>query len=257
MIAPSLLRRSRRRFGRARDGRVFFNVAGGRPFGEFGRIVFVDVGHDGFEDVQGNRGLVRGAFQSAGRPGLRAHARALGGNRGFKGGDVRAELREKGGGQSEADELRGERHRVGLKGAGGIEQRLVAAAAGHEEFSIESRRAEQRERVRGGGDAEQVVVQMKSSGDFVHDAAVRGVMAGDLCAAERGGLRNGGVDEGELLAAHAGGQKVGGVGDAKGVHVFEGCGEAGDLLVHIFISFRFLTDLRRLFSWLLFGATLF
>ena len=219
---------------------MFFDVAGGRPGGEFGRIVFVDVGHDGFEDVQGNRGLVRGVFQSAGRPGLCAHARAFGSNRGFKGGDVRAELREKGGGQSEADELRGERRRVGLKGAGGIEQGLVAAAAGHEKFSIESRRAKQREGVRGGGDAEQIVMEVESSGDFCDDAAVRGVMAGDLCATERGGLRDGGVDEGELLSAHAGGQKVCGVGNAKGVHGFEGCGEAGDLVVHTIIPFPFL-----------------
>ena len=216
---------------------MFFNVAGGRPFGEFGRIVFVDVGHDGFEDVQGNRGFVCRVFQSASRSGLCSNARALGSNRGFKGGDVRAELREKGGGQSEADELRGERRRVGLKGAGGIEQGLVAAAAGHEKFSIESRRAKQHEGMNGGGDAEQIGVQVKSSGDFVHDAAVRRVAAGNLRATERGGLRNGGADEGELLSAHAGGQEIGGVGDAKGVHVFEGGGEAGDLVVHNLMFF--------------------
>jgi len=191
-----LRRRSRRRFWRARDGRVFFDVAGGRPGGKFRRIVFVDVGHDGFEDMQRDGGLVRGVFQSAGRPGLRADARALGGDGSFKVGDVRAELREKIRGQSEADELRGERSRVGLKGAGGIKQRLVAAAAGHEKFSVESRRAEQCERVRGAG-------------------------------------------------------------DAKGVHVFEGCGKAGDLVANIFIPFRFLTDLGRLFRRWLSGATFF
>src|ERR1035437_9580181 len=38
-------RRGRSRFG-AREWRVFFDVAGGRPFGEFGRIVFVGVLHD-------------------------------------------------------------------------------------------------------------------------------------------------------------------------------------------------------------------
>ena len=250
------LRRSRRRF-HARDGRVFFDVAGGRPFGKFRRIVFVDVGHDGFEDVQGNRGFVRGVFQSAGGPGLRAHARALGGDGGFKIGDVRAELREKIRVKAERDELRGEGGGIGLKGTGGIEQRLIAAAAGHEEFSIESRRAEERERVRGVGDAVQVVAEVEAAGDLGHDAAVRRVRAGDLRGSERGGLRHGGVDEGELLSAHAGGHKVGGVGDAKGVHVFEGCGEAGDLVVHIFIPFRFLTDLGRLFDWFGASATLF
>lgn len=133
---------------------MFFNVAGGCPFGEFGRVVFIDIGHDGFEDVQGNRGFVRGVFQSAGRAGLRAHARALGGNGGFKVRDVRAEVGDKIGVEAEADEWRGEGGRVGLKGAGGIEQGLVAAAAGHEKFSIESRRAEERKGMRGVGDAE-------------------------------------------------------------------------------------------------------
>ena len=146
------LRRSRRRFC-AWDGRVFFDVAGGGPFGEFGRVIFVNIRHDGFEDVQGNRGLVSRVFQSAGGPGLRAHARALGLDGRFKVCDVRAELRDEGGGQAEADELRGKRRRVGLKGAGGIEQRLVAAAAGHEELSLQSGRAQQREGMRGVGDA--------------------------------------------------------------------------------------------------------
>jgi hypothetical protein len=40
-----LLRRSRRQFG-ARDGRVFFDVAGGRPFAEFRGVVFIGIAHD-------------------------------------------------------------------------------------------------------------------------------------------------------------------------------------------------------------------
>src|ERR1035437_8188688 len=84
-------RRGRSRFG-AREWRVFFDVAGGRPFGEFGRVVFVGVLDDGVEDVQGNGGFVRGVFQSAGGSGLRAKRRALGRNGGFKGGDVRGAL---------------------------------------------------------------------------------------------------------------------------------------------------------------------
>jgi len=86
---------------------------------------------------------------------------------------------------------------------------------------------------------------------------VRGVRAGNLRRAERGGLRNGSVDEGELLSAHAGGQKVGGVGDAKGVHVFEGGGEAGDLVVHILMSFRFLGIVLAIIRLLKVGARLF
>jgi len=43
----------------ARDGRVFFDVAGGRPFGEFRRIVFVGVLDDGVQHVQGNGGWLR------------------------------------------------------------------------------------------------------------------------------------------------------------------------------------------------------
>ena len=77
-------------------------------------------------------------------------------------------------------------------------------------------------------------MQVESSGDFGHDSGVRGGFAGDLRGSERGGLRDGGVNERELLSAHAGGQEVGGVSDAKGVHGFEGCGEAGDLVVHIY-----------------------
>jgi hypothetical protein len=50
---------------------------------------------------------------------------------------------------------------------------------------------------------------------------------------------------------------VRGAGDAKGVHVFEGCGKAGDLVANIFIPFRFLTDLGRLFRRWLSGATFF
>ena len=109
---------------------MFFDVAGGGPFGEFGRVVFVNVRHNGFEDVQGNRGFVGRVFQSAGGPGARARARALGLDGRLKIADVRAELRDEGGGQAEADELRGESRRVALKGAGGVEQRRVAAAAG-------------------------------------------------------------------------------------------------------------------------------
>ena len=126
-------------------------------------------------------------------PALRARARALGLDGRLKVGDVRAELRDKIGGQTEADELRGERRRVGLKGAGGIEQRRVAGAAGHEKFSLESRRAHQHEGMRGVGDAVQIVVEMKASGDLGQDARVRGFRAGNLRGAERGGLRHGGV----------------------------------------------------------------
>ena len=216
---------------------MFFHVAGDGPFGEFDGIVLVGVLHHGVEDVQGHGGFLRCVFQAAGRAGLRAHRRALGGNGGLKVGDVCAEVREEIGVEAEADELRGERRRVGLKSAGGVEQGLIAAAAGQEKFSVQSRRAEQHEGMRGVADAQQVVVEMEAGGDFGEHAAVRGVRAGDLRRAERGGLGDGGVDEGELLTAEAGGRKVGGVGDAEGVHGFEGGGEGGDLLVHDFRGF--------------------
>jgi len=45
---------------------------------------------------------VRGVFQSAGRPGLRARSRAFGGNGGFKVRDVRAEVGDKIGVEAEA-----------------------------------------------------------------------------------------------------------------------------------------------------------
>jgi hypothetical protein len=117
---------------------VFLNVAGGRPFGELGRIVFVRVGDDGVQDVQGHGGFLRGVFQAAGGGNLRAGAGAFGGDGGFKIGDVGIEMGDEIGGEAEADEWRGEGGRIGGKGAGGIEQRLVAAAAGHMKFSVES-----------------------------------------------------------------------------------------------------------------------
>ena len=211
---------------------MLFHVAGGRPFGELGRVVFVNVRHNGFEDVQGNRGFVGRVFQSAGGSGLRARARAFGLDGRLKVGDVRAELRDEGGGQAKADELRGERRRIGLKGAGGVEQRRVAGAAGHEKFSLESRRAHQHEGMCGVGDMVQVVVEMKAPGDLGHDARVRGFRAGDLRGSEGGGLGHGGGDEGELLSAHAGAGKIGGIFCAEGGGGFEGCGEAGDFVFH-------------------------
>jgi hypothetical protein len=87
--------RSRRWFWRARHGRMFFHMAGGRPFGEFRGIIFIGVLDDGVEDMQRDGGFVRGVFQSAGGSGLRAHAQTFGGNGGFKIRDVRAEIGEK------------------------------------------------------------------------------------------------------------------------------------------------------------------
>lgn len=211
---------------------MFFNVADGGPFGEFCRIIFVGVLDDGVEDVQGNGGFVRGVFQAAGGSGLCAHCRALVLDGGFKGGDVCAETGEKIGGQAEADELGGERRRVGLKSAGGVEQGLVATAAGQAEFSIESCRAEERERMRGFADAVQVVMEMKASGDLGKDDAVRLVGAGNLCGPEAGGLGNGGVDEGELLSADARNGKIRCVLCAESRDILEGCGKTGYLMVH-------------------------
>ena len=85
-VAVKPERRSRRR-GCARDGRVFFHMAGGRPFGEFRRIA----GVLGSQNVQRNGGFVRGVFQSAGGSGRCAEGRAFGGDGGFKSGDVRIE----------------------------------------------------------------------------------------------------------------------------------------------------------------------
>ena len=52
----SFLRRRWRSWFRARHGRVFFDVAGGGPFGEFRRIVFVGVLDDGVQHMQRNDG---------------------------------------------------------------------------------------------------------------------------------------------------------------------------------------------------------
>lgn len=80
---------------------MFFDVAGGGPFGEFGGIVFAGVLDDGVQDVQRDGGLVRGVFQFAGGSGLRVGGGAFGGDDGFKGGDVRIELRDEIGGEAD------------------------------------------------------------------------------------------------------------------------------------------------------------
>ena len=120
-------------------------MTGGRPFGQFLRVVLVFVAHDGVKHVQGDSGFVRGVFESAGGSGLRAGAGAFGRDGGFKVRDVGAEVGEEIGVEAEIDELGGERRDVGLEGAGGIEEGLIAGAAGQEEFAIESGSAEQRE----------------------------------------------------------------------------------------------------------------
>ena len=211
---------------------MFFHVAGGGPFGEFRRIIFVGVGHDGFEDMQGNGGFVRGVFQSAGGAGFRAHGGAFGGDGGLKVGDVRIELGDECGGQAGADEQRGERDGIGGKGAGGIEQGLIAVVVRHEKFSGDGGVAEQQEGMGGGGDANHVVMEMKASGDFGEDGAVGLFATGNLRGAEAGGQRHGGVNEGELLSAETVGRKIGGVFGAEGVHGFESANEAGDFLFH-------------------------
>ncbi len=64
---PDLLRRWRGGWGFfARDGRMFFDVAGDGPFGEFCRIGFIFILHDGVENVQGDGGLVGGVGDAAG-----------------------------------------------------------------------------------------------------------------------------------------------------------------------------------------------
>jgi hypothetical protein len=227
----------------ARHRRVFFHMAGGRPFGKSRRIVFVGVLDDGVEDVQRDGGLMRGIFQAAGRPGLRAQRRALGRDRGFKGGDVRVELRDEGGGQADADELRGEGDGIRGEGAGGVEQRLVAVVVRHEKFSGHGI-AQQRKRMRGVGDGDHVVMQMKAPGDFAKDGAVGLFAAGNLRGSKAGRAGDGSVDEGELLSAQAGGRKIRGVFDAEGVHGFEGSYETADFLFHISIPFPFFPSIE-------------
>jgi len=223
---------------------MFLNVAGGRPFGEFGRVVFVGVLDDGSQDVQRNGGLVRGVLQSAGGSGLRFPRRAFGGEGAFKRGDVRVEGGDEIGGEAGADELRLKRGGVGGKSAGGIEQGLIAVVVRHEEFSSQPFGAKQHEGMDGVGDANHVVVQMEASGDFGKDGAVGLFAAGNLRGSERGGHRHGGMDEGELLSAQAGRREVGGVFDAKGVNGFE-CGyEAADFLFHFFDDW--MISMRRL-----------
>ena len=211
---------------------MFFHMAGGGPFGEFGGIVFASVLDDSVQNVQRDGGFVRGVFQSAGGSGLRTGSGAFGGDDGFKGGDVRIEMRDEVGGEAKADEWRGEGGGVGGKGAGGVEQGLVATAAGQEKFSVESGSAEQDEGMDGVGDAHEVVMQMEPAGNFGEHGSVGLLDAGNLRGTESGGEANGGVDEGELLSAKAGDRIIGGVFDAKGVNGFQGGKEAVYFLFH-------------------------
>jgi hypothetical protein len=216
----------------ARDGRVFLDVAGGGPFGKFRGVVFVGVLDDGFQDVEGDGGLMRGIGQAAGGVGLGAEGVAFVADDGFKGGDVRRELGDEGGGEAGADERGGKGGGIGGKGAGGVEQGLVAVAVGHEEFAGEGVVAQQHEGMGGVGDGDHVIVQMKAAGGFAEDGAVDLFGAGDLAGAEVGRGGHGEVDEGELLSAEAGGRVIRGIFDAEGVHGLEGSDEAADLLFH-------------------------
>ena len=229
-----LFRRGRggRRFFGLRDGRVFFHMAGGGPFGEFGGIILVRVPDDGVQHMQGDARLVRGVFQAAGGFDLIAGAGAFGGDGRFKRIGVGLEMGDEIGGQTDADEQRLERHGIGGKGAGAVEQGLVAIAVGHEEFAAELGMAEQDEGMHGVGDAEHVRAQLEAAGDFGEDAAVNLFGAGILRGTERALLRHGGVNEGKLLAAEARERIIGGVFEAIGVSGFEGGEEAGDFVLH-------------------------
>ena len=157
---------------RGRYGRVFFDVAGDDPFGQFCGFVFVGVRDDGVQHVEGDVGVVDGLANAGGGPGLFTFAGTVGLDGGFKIGNVRVEVGDECRLEFEFDDLGGERHGVGGEGAGGVEQFLVAVVARHVEFAIEAGGAEQHEAVRGLADVEEVVVKFQAQGGFVQDAAV-------------------------------------------------------------------------------------
>jgi hypothetical protein len=217
-------------------------MAGDDPFGEALRVGLVGVLHHGVEDVQGNRSLVRGVGNAAGRAALGGLRRAFGRDGGFKRGDVRAEVRDEIGGQSQADEVGAECGGIGLESAGGIEQGLIAVAVGHEEFAGDGGGAHQHERVRRVDDSNHVVMQMHAPDGFGHDAGMGLFPARNLRGAETAEGGNGSGDDGELLPANARRRKVGGVSEAKGGDVFEGGNQAVGFLFHNLIRLNFLGD---------------
>ena len=229
--------------GGARHGRVFFDVAGDNPFGEFGRVVFVGVGHDGVQHMEGDAGIVNGLAEAGGGSGFFAFASAFALDGGFKGGDVRSEVGDEGGREFEFDQLGGERRGVGDEGAGGVEQFLVAAVARHVQFAVEAGGAEQDEGMCGFADGEEVVMQFQAQGGSVEDAAVGFFASGNLVGSETGGGGDGGFDEGELFAAGAEGGEIGGVFVAEGVHLFEGGEKIGFTFFHNVFSGVFLCRL--------------
>lgn len=82
--------------GGARDGRVFFHVAGDDPFGQFLRVVGVGVGDDGVQHMQGDAGVVDGFANAGGGSGLFALARSLALDGGFKVVNVLVEVGNEG-----------------------------------------------------------------------------------------------------------------------------------------------------------------
>jgi len=201
---------------------VFYHVAGDDPFGQFRRVVGAGVGHDGVQNVQGDAGIVDGFANAKGGHAFFATTRTLGLDGGFKVANVLVQVGNEGVRQLEADELGLKRHGVGGKGAGGVEQFLVAVMAWHVELAVQSGDAEQDEGMGGLADAEEIVVEFQAQGHLVQNARVGSFAAGNLSRAESGGGSDGGLDEGELLCADAGGGKVRSVFVALGVGGFEG-----------------------------------
>ena len=237
---------SLRRFGLGRGrggfvwhGRVFFHVAGDDPFGQLGGIVFIFQAHDGVQHLQGHGGAVFAVGQGAGGAALRALAAALGGDGVFKVGDVVAEVGEEVRVQLQPDHGGAVGCGIRLKSAGGVEQGLIAAAAGQMKFAFQPGRAEEHERMGGIGDGQKVSVQLVIGDALGDDAGMVLPAAGDLAGSLAAGAGNQAVDDGELLPTGAGGREIGGVFGAEAIHGFTGGEQMVLMLVHT-VSFSFL-----------------
>ena len=114
-----------------------FDMAGNRPFGQHGRIVFVGVAHN---RVQGAKSFAGGicVCQSGGRTGLTFQAAGLVVRRAVKIRNGLGERVEKIGGQVHGKKLRFHRRGVFQELAGGGQQRAISAAARHPKFCVQA-----------------------------------------------------------------------------------------------------------------------
>jgi hypothetical protein len=112
--------------------------------------------------MQRDAGVADGLGNAGGGLAFFAGAGTFGFEGGFKIADVLIDVGERGGREFEANELGLDRRGVGGKGAGGVEQFLVAIMARYVKQAVESGGAEQDEGMGGGVVVQEVAVKFQA-----------------------------------------------------------------------------------------------